>query len=118
MIRVRPRITATPRESMAWGVTARDAARMASGSVEAWRSRGDAALVGAAAAYVLWYEGVKRIVVTRTVAYHYLVPFVAVLVSALFLGDTIKPLTIFGGVAIIAGVALVQRKGPSVQDRH
>jgi len=82
-----------------------------------WAALFFAALVGAAAAYVLWYEGVKRIGVTRTVAYHYLVPFVAVLVSAFFLGDTIKPLTIFGGVAIIAGVALVQRKGPS-QDRH
>jgi drug/metabolite transporter (DMT)-like permease len=82
-----------------------------------WAALFFAALVGAAAAYVLWYEGVKRIGVTRTVAYHYLVPFVAVLVSAFFLGDTIKPLTIYGGAAIIAGVALVQRKGPS-QDRH
>lgn len=74
-----------------------------------WAGLGFAALVGAAAAYVLWYEGVKRIGATRTIAYHYLVPFIAVLVSALFLGDAVKPLTIVGGVAIIGGVALVQR---------
>ena len=74
-----------------------------------WAALGFAALVGAAAAYVLWYEGVKRIGATRTIAYHYLVPFIAVLVSALFLGDAVRPLTIVGGIAIIGGVALVQR---------
>jgi drug/metabolite transporter (DMT)-like permease len=75
-----------------------------------WAALCFAALVGAAAAYVLWYEGVKRIGATRTIAYHYLVPFIAVLVSALFLGDVVRPLTIVGGVAIIGGVALVQRR--------
>ena len=83
-----------------------------------WAALLFAALVGAAAAYVLWYEGVKRIGVTRTVAYHYIVPFIAVLVSALFLGDSVKPLTLLGGGAIIGGVALVQQKGPSAQYRE
>jgi len=53
---------------------------------------------------------VKRIGATRTIAYHYIVPFVAVLTAALFLGDAIRPLTIVGGAAILAGVALVQRR--------
>ncbi len=75
-----------------------------------WAALGFAALVGAAAAYVLWYEGVKRIGATRTIAYHYLVPFIAVLVSAVFLGDAVRPLTVVGGIAIIGGVALVQRR--------
>jgi drug/metabolite transporter (DMT)-like permease len=77
-----------------------------------WAALSFAALVGAAAAYVLWYEGVKRIGATRTIAYHYLVPFIAVLVSALFLGDAVRPLTVVGGIAIIGGVALVQRRKP------
>ena len=64
-------------------------------------------------AYVFWYEGVRRIGVTRTIAYHYLVPFVAVIAAALFLGERVTSLTILGGIAILAGVALVQSKGPS-----
>jgi len=75
-----------------------------------WAALGFAALAGAAAAYVLWYEGVKRIGATRTIAYHYLVPFIAVLVSSLFLGDAVRPLTVVGGIAIIGGVAMVQRR--------
>jgi len=75
-----------------------------------WAALFFAALVGAAAAYVLWYEGVKRIGVTRTVVYHYLVPFVAVLVSSFFLGDAIKPLTAVGGIAIIGGVACTAKE--------
>jgi drug/metabolite transporter (DMT)-like permease len=74
-----------------------------------WAALVFAALIGAGAAYVLWYEGVKRLGATRTIAYHYLVPFVAVLTASLFLGDAVRPLTIIGGVAILAGVALVQR---------
>jgi drug/metabolite transporter (DMT)-like permease len=78
--------------------------------VASWAALAFAALVGAGAAYVLWYDGVKRIGATRTIAYHYIVPFVAVLTASLFLGDAIRPLTIIGGVAILAGVALVQRR--------
>jgi drug/metabolite transporter (DMT)-like permease len=111
-----PPITVT-----AWSVTAGtvlllpagagDLARQCWRSVpaDAWAAVVFAALVGAAAAYVLWYEGVKRIGATRTIAYHYLVPFIAVLVSALFLGESISPLTVVGGASIIGGVALVQR---------
>ena len=79
-------------------------------SAGSWAALGFAALFGAAAAYVLWYEGVKRIGATSTIAYHYLVPFIAVLVSALFLGDAVTPLTVAGGAAILGGVALVQRQ--------
>jgi len=76
----------------------------------AWAALVFAALFGAGAAYVLWYEGVQRIGATRTIAYHYLVPFIAVLTAAIFLGDAVRPLTIIGGIAILAGVALVQRR--------
>jgi len=83
----------------------------------AWAALAFAALVGAGAAYVLWYEGVKRIGATRTIAYHYIVPFVAVLTAALFLGDAIRPLTIVGGAAILAGVALVQQRNAEGKTR-
>lgn len=79
-------------------------------SAASWLALAFASFIGAAAAYVLWYEGVRRIGPTRTIAYHYLVPFIAVLTAALFLGDAVRPLTILGGAAVLAGVALVQRR--------
>jgi drug/metabolite transporter (DMT)-like permease len=61
-------------------------------------------------AFTLWYQGVKKIGVTRTIAYHYLVPFVAVLFAALFLAERITILQITGGICILSGVYLVQSK--------
>ena len=78
----------------------------------AWAALGFSAVVPGGIAFSLWYQGVKRIGVTRTITYHYLVPFVAVIFAALFLGERITLLQITGGAAIIAGVALVQKKNP------
>lgn len=79
-------------------------------SIEAWAAFAFSAIVSGGIAFSLWYHGVKRIGVTRTIAYHYLVPFVAVVFAALFLGEQITLLQITGGAAIIGGVALVQRR--------
>jgi drug/metabolite transporter (DMT)-like permease len=75
-----------------------------------WSALGFATFIGAGVAYVLWYQGVKIIGVTRTMVYHYLVPFVAVLFAALFLKESITMLQIIGGIAVLAGVFLVQSK--------
>jgi drug/metabolite transporter (DMT)-like permease len=77
-------------------------------SAGSWTALAFAAWIGGGMAYIFWYEGVRRLGVNRTIAYHYLVPFVAVVVAALFLGERIAPLTVLGGAAILAGVALVQ----------
>jgi drug/metabolite transporter (DMT)-like permease len=61
-------------------------------------------------AFTLWYQGVQTIGVTRTVVYHYIVPFVAVVFAALFLGEQITILQLIGGISILAGVYLVQSK--------
>jgi drug/metabolite transporter (DMT)-like permease len=74
-----------------------------------WAALGFSAIVPGGIAFSLWYQGVKRLGVTRTITYHYLVPFVAVIFAALFLGEAINLLSIVGGGAIITGVALVQR---------
>ncbi len=76
----------------------------------AWYSLFFAAFIAAGVAYSLWYEGVKRIGVTRTMVYHYLMPFFAVITAALFLHEQIGLSQIIGGLAILAGVALVQRR--------
>ena len=73
-----------------------------------WAALVFSAVVPGGIAFSLWYQGVKRIGVTRTIAYHYLVPFVAVVFAALFLGERITLLQISGGAAVIGGVALVQ----------
>ncbi len=77
-------------------------------SAAAWGALAFSAFIAAGVAYTLWYEGVKRIGVTRTLVYHYLMPFVAVVFAAIVLRERIGPFQVIGGLAIIAGVALVQ----------
>jgi drug/metabolite transporter (DMT)-like permease len=77
-------------------------------SPQSWAAFGFSAIVSAGIAFSLWYQGVRRIGVTRTIAYHYLVPFVAVVFAVLFLGERITLLQVAGGIAIIGGVAVVQ----------
>jgi drug/metabolite transporter (DMT)-like permease len=92
-------------------------------SVRSWTALAFSAFVSGGVAFTLWYQGVQRIGVTRTVAYHYFVPVVAVLFAALFLGERITVSQISGGMAILAGVYLVQRgkavrvKGDQRDDR-
>ena len=77
-------------------------------STRSWAAFAFSAIVSGGVAFSLWYQGIKRIGVTRTITYHYLVPFVAVVFAALFLGERVTLLQITGGISIIAGVALVQ----------
>jgi len=83
-------------------------------SPQSWAAFGFSSIVSAGIAFSLWYQGVRRIGVTATVAYHYLVPFVAVVFAVLFLGERITLLQVAGGIAIIGGVALVQQVKPEV----
>jgi drug/metabolite transporter (DMT)-like permease len=77
-------------------------------SVQAWEAFGFSTFVSGGIAFSLWYQGVQRLGVTRTVVYHYFVPFFAVIFAALFLGEQISIVQIIGGIGILAGVALVQ----------
>ncbi len=83
-------------------------------SPQSWAAFGFSAIVSAGIAFSLWYQGVRRIGVTRTIAYHYLVPFVAVVFAVLFLGERITLLQVAGGCAIIGGVYTVQQKDQKV----
>jgi drug/metabolite transporter (DMT)-like permease len=77
-------------------------------SGNAWAALAFAAFIAAGVAYVFWYEGVKRIGVTRTMAYHYLMPIAAVISASLILGERITVSQILGGFTALAGVYLVQ----------
>lgn len=78
--------------------------------VKSWAAFAFSTFISAGIAFTLWYQGVKRIGVTRTVVYHYLVPLIAVLFAALFLSERIMFQQVIGGVLILAGVYLVQRQ--------
>ena len=87
------------------------AQQWASLSAGAWGSFAFSTFLSGGLAFTLWYDGVRRLGVTRTVVYHYLVPFIAVLFAALFLHERIVVLQVIGGVMILAGVYVVQRTG-------
>ncbi len=74
-----------------------------------WLALAFTAFISAGIAFSLWYQGVKRIGVTRTMVYHYLMPFAAVLFAAFFLQERITGRMIAGGIAVLSGVAIVQR---------
>jgi drug/metabolite transporter (DMT)-like permease len=79
-------------------------------SLGSWSAFAFSTFFSGGIAFTLWYQGVKKLGVTRTIAYHYLVPFVAVLFAALFLNERITLLQITGGICILSGVYLVQRE--------
>jgi len=77
-------------------------------SMLSWSAAAFAALIAGVVAYVLWYEGVKQLGVTRTMVYHYLMPFAAVLFASLILGERMTALQIVGAGAVLLGVYFVQ----------
>ncbi len=87
-------------------------------SFASWSAMAFASFIAAGVAYVLWYEGVKRVGVTRTMVYHYLMPFAAILFAAFALGEQITSLQLVGGAGILAGVYLVQKKPGSGREKR
>lgn len=78
-------------------------------SLLSWSALAFATFVAGGISYVFWYQGVKELGVTRTMVYHYFMPFAAVLFAAV-LGEKITLFQIAGGTAILLGVYLVQMK--------
>ena len=55
------------------------------------------------------FHGVKLLGPTRVTALQFLVPALAVVMAAIFLGEPIRPIQVVGGAIILAGVALLRR---------
>jgi O-acetylserine/cysteine efflux transporter len=70
-----------------------------------------ASLVGTALAWLLWFGLVRAGEASRVSAYVFLVPLVAVLLGALFLGETVGPLLLVGAALVVSGIYLVNRRG-------
>ncbi len=60
---------------------------------------------------LIWNVGVKKVGGSQTAVYGNLVPFVAVLTSALWLGEPVGLVQIVGGTLIIGGLVLTRRAG-------
>ena len=61
-------------------------------------------------AYIFWYDALQALPVAQTGAFLYIEPVVTVIVAALILGERLYLATLLGGVLILAGVWLVNRK--------
>ena len=69
-----------------------------------------ASLVGTSLAWLLWFGLVRAGEASRVSAYVFLVPLAAVLLGALFLGETVGPLLLVGAALVISGIYLVNRR--------
>jgi drug/metabolite transporter (DMT)-like permease len=67
-------------------------------------------IFGTTLAFVWYYEGVEKLGLTRAGIFINLVPVWAVLLSALLLSEQIAPMSILGGLVVIMGVLLTNRK--------
>jgi drug/metabolite transporter (DMT)-like permease len=77
---------------------------------DAWLPIVYLAVFGTVLGFVFFYEGVSRIGASRAIAFALLVPIVGVLSSVALLGEHLGVGTAFGGLAILAGLWLVQTR--------
>jgi len=65
--------------------------------------------LAAGLANVVVFHGLKLLGPTRVTALQALIPALAVVLAAVFLGEAIRPAQVLGGVVILGGVALLRR---------
>jgi drug/metabolite transporter (DMT)-like permease len=87
--------------------------QLANAGGSAWASILYLAVFGTVLAFVLFYEGVSRLGASRATAFALLIPIFGVVASVLILDESIGAGTFVGGVAILAGLWLVQRPSAS-----
>lgn len=58
--------------------------------------------------YLFWYGALQRVEASRVAAFLYIEPLVTLGAAMALLGETVRPTTIVGGLAVLAGVLLVQ----------
>jgi drug/metabolite transporter (DMT)-like permease len=91
---------------------------VANAGLSAWASILYLAVFGTVLAFVLFYEGVRRIGASQATAFALLIPIFGVLGSVLVLGESIGAGTLVGGIAILAGLWLVQKPATAKEPAH
>jgi drug/metabolite transporter (DMT)-like permease len=74
------------------------------------------AFLSAGVSNVVVFHGIWLLGPTRVTAFQFLVPAIAVVLAAVFLGDPIRPTQVIGGAVIVLGV-IVTRSGSAVAGR-
>ena len=77
---------------------------------DGWAGIAFLGIVCSGLAYIFWYDALQALPVAQTGAFLYLEPVSTVIVAALILGEQLYLFTMMGGVLILAGVWLVNRK--------
>jgi drug/metabolite transporter (DMT)-like permease len=68
--------------------------------------------LAAGVANVLVSNGIRVVGPTRTAAYQFLVPALAVVLAFVFLAEPIRPGQVLGGLVIVAGVLITRGGAP------
>lgn len=73
-------------------------------------------LIAAAISNVIVFRGVKMLGPTRIANLQFLVPAIAVLLAAIFLGEPIQLIQVLGGATIVVGILIARRDAAPVPD--
>jgi len=74
----------------------------------AWAGLLYSALLAAGLANVLVFNAIRLLGPTRVTAFQFLVPFIAVILGAVLLGEAVRPEQVAGGIVIVLGVMLTR----------
>lgn len=85
-------------------------------ALEGWLGIVFTVLFALVVANILWLKSVKRIGVTRTSLYQFLVPVVGISVAVLLLKEHLASQQIIGAGVVLSGIALAARERPSLQN--
>ena len=72
-------------------------------------------IAGTIAAFWLYYWLLSKIESTKAMMISLVTPLIAVVIGAVFLGETLPPQTFFGGILILASIGLIVFKGRSAR---
>ncbi len=64
---------------------------------------------------VLWFTAIGRVGPSHAAIFANLLPFAAATLAVLFLGETLTPSQLAGGVLIALGILVVRRRAPVIQ---
>ncbi|MDF2501530.1 MAG: protein of unknown function transrane [Anaerosporomusa subterranea] len=80
------------------------------------------ALLCSVYAYYIWYVGIEAIGAVRTAVFSYMNPLFAIIAGLLFMGETLSPFVLIGGIFVLGGVYWINsasnnHKDPSNENR-
>jgi len=78
-----------------------------------WASFLYTAILAGALGYLLWYEGIARLGIARSVIYSYLIPVFAMISAIAFLGEHVSLAQLIGAAVVIGGLVLTRWSTPA-----